>query len=282
MKTKLFIASIIVLVLMINLASAIIVDADYVTIYPGEQGKVTIEVENSENFDMEDVSITLILDELPFTVVGSSEKDLDDLDEDDDDKATFTIKASTSIVPGDYNIPYKIKYTNIEEDDRETKEGGFGIRVSAQTNIAFTVETRDNIVGMQGKISLKIINKGLGDVKFVSVQVIPNGYELLSSDNVYVGTVDSDDSDFASFDVYFNTQTPILSAKVEYKDFDNNAKTELVELPIKVYTREEALELGLITKNNSMIYFGVVVVLIIVWFVYRKIKKSQRNKAKGR
>jgi len=281
MKTQtLFIASILALILIANIVSAIAVDANYITIYPGEQGKVTIDIENNENFDIEDVSVALILEELPFTVIGSSEKDLDDLDENDNDKAIFTIKASTDIKPGDYNIPYEVRYTNVNTDENEKKLGSFGIRVSAKTNIDFSVETKDNIIGKQGKISLKIINKGLGDVKFVSVQIFPQGYELISSDKVYVGTIDSDDSDFASFDVVFKSKNPVLSAKVEYKDFDNNEKTENINLPVKVYTKEEALELGLIKKNNTPIYAGVVVILIFIWYVYRKIKKKRKSKGR--
>jgi len=280
MKQKiLIIFALTFLVLTLNFASALVVDADYVIIYPGESGSVKVEVDNNFNFDIEDVSIALILDDIPFTSVGSSEKGLDDLDESDDDAITFTILASTDIVPGDYNIPYVVKYTDAEDSNstQEEKTGSFGLRVSAKTNIDFSVETKDNIVGQQGRISLKIVNKGLGEVKFVSVKVAPQGYELISNKDVYVGTIDSDDSDTASFDVVFKTTRPTLSVIVNYNDFDNNAKTETINLPVNVYTVEKALELGLIKKPNYTIYFisgGV----LVVWFVYRKIKKRRKNR----
>ena len=136
----------------IPMTSAIIVDADYITIYAGEEGKVSINVENNENFDIEGVSVQIVLGtvsptgefvSLPFSVIGSSEKDLDDLNEDDDDSITFTIKASTDIKPGDYNIPYVIKYTNIDEDKKETKNGSFGFRVSARTDLDFGVDVKE-------------------------------------------------------------------------------------------------------------------------------------------
>jgi len=204
---------------------------------------------------------------------------LDDLDESDDDSVTFTIRASTDITPGDYNIPYVVKYTNVEDSNatQEEKTGSFGLRVSAKTNIDFSVETKNNIVGQQGKISLKIVNKGLGEIKFVSVKISPQGYELISSKDVYVGTIDSDDSDTASFDVVFKTTRPTLSVIVNYNDFDNNAKTETINLPVNVYTTEKALELGLIQKPNYLPYF-IGGGLVIIWFVWRKIKKSRNKK----
>jgi hypothetical protein len=267
-----------------------VVNADYITLYPGEEGKVTIEIDNNENFDIEDVSVQILLvsflpDEtpiaLPFTIVGSSEKDIDEIDEDDDDKVSFTLRASTDITPGDYNIPYIIKYTDAEEDEELEKTGSFGLRVSAKTELDFAVEVNeDAIVGNEGKISLEIINKGLGEIKSVSVQIFPSGFELLSKDKIFIGTIDADDTDIASFDVIYKTSNPTLSAKVDYKDFDNKDQTEAVSLPINVYTKEEALKLGLIKENQTVVYVGVAAGILIIWFVYRKIRKRRKSKEK--
>jgi len=285
MKTKILtiIISLTFLVLTLNLASALIVDAEYITIFPGEEVSIKVEVDNNENFDIEDVSVALILDGVPFTSVGSSEKDTDDIDEDDDDSVTFRIKTSTDVVPGDYDIPYIMKYTNAEDSNAtsQTKNGTFGIRVSSKTELDFSVEKKDAIVGQQGRLSLKIVNKGLGEVKFVSVEIFPQGFELLSSENVYIGNIDSDDSDTASYDVIFKSTAPVLSVKVEYKDFDNKAQTKTINLPVEAYTRERAIELGLIQEPNYVPY-GIGAGILILWYIIRKIKKRKKNKQRGR
>lgn len=276
----------------ISFASAILVDANYVTIYSGESGNVKIDVENNENFDIEGVSVGIILStvtqtgevvSLPFSVVGSSEKDLDDLNEDDDDSATFIIKASTNIKPGDYNIPYVIKYTNSYTGDKEQKIRSFGIRVSAKTDLDFSVEAKGTntdsaIVGQQGKITLEIINRGLGDLKSVSVVATPNGYDLVSKQKVFVGTVSAEDSDTVSWDVLFKSKNPTLNVAITYNDFDNKEQTETISLPMQVYTQDEALKLGLIKKSKTGVYVGVLVILIVAWFVYRSIRKRQKKK----
>ena len=271
--------SICIVLLSLNVASAVLVDAEYVTLYPGEEGRITIEVENNENFDIEDISISLVLDDVPFTSVGNSVKDIDDIDEDDDDSVSFTLRPSTDITPGDYNIPYVIKYVNAENNSENfTKEGVFGIRVSAKTDIDFSLEIRGNaIVGEEGRISLEIINRGLGEIKSVSVRIFPNGYELLSKDKIFLGTVNADDTDLASFDVIYKTTNPTLSAKVEYKDFDNKDQTETVTIPFKVYTEEQALDIGLINKNNTQIYILFIAILIVAWLIYRRIKKKRKK-----
>ena len=267
---------------LISLASAVIVDAEYITLYPGEEGRINLDIENNENFDIEDVTITIDLSDLPFTSVGSSTKDVDDLDEDDDDSTSFTIRASTGITPGDYNIPYTIKYVDAADNDENfTDEGSFGVRVSARTDLDFSVEIRDiAIVGREGQVTLEIVNRGLGEIKSVSVQVFPQGFELLSSNKVFVGSIDADDSDTATFDIIYQSQSPRLFATVTYKDFDNNDQTEAINLPINVYTEQQALELGLISRSNTFLYVIIVAILIVAWFIWRRIRKNRQRKRK--
>ena len=283
-NSKKILIGIFLLVLSIGFISAIVVDSTYLTLYPGEEGRVTIEIENNENFDIEGVSIALILDEFPFTSIGSSERGVDDIDEDDDEKVTFTIRSSTDINPGDYNIPYVLKYVNAENDTETLeKTGSFGLRVTAKTELDFSVEIRGNaIVGEEGRVSLEVINRGLGEIKSVSVKIFPEGFELLSKDNVFIGTVDADDTDIARFDVVYKTTNPSLSVRIEYKDFDNKDFMETVSLPFKVYTKEQALELGLIQKSNTSRNVGIVVVVLVIWFIWRNVKKRKRDKIRKR
>mgnify|MGYP000055443396 FL=1 len=302
MKNKIFnkatfgIFGIILAIFALSFASSIVVDADYIILFPGEEGRITVEIENNENFDIEDISISLELgsqkifndfgtvvsetEALPFTVMGSSERDVDDIDEDDEESVSFTLRANTDITPGDYNIPYIVKFVNAENDSESfEKEGSFGIRVSARTEIDFSVDVRDNaILGREGKISLEIINKGLGEIKSVSVRILPNGFELLSKDKIFIGTIDADDTDLATFDVIYKTRNPVFSARVDYKDFDNNDNTDIVNIPFKVYTEDEALELGIIKRNNTLTYFFAAGVIIVGWLVWRRIKKKRKNR----
>lgn len=259
--------------------SSLSVDADYITIFPGEEGEIKIDVENNQNFDIEDVEVYLNLENLPFSSIGSTSKSLDDLDEDDDDSVTFSLKATTDISPGDYNIPYTITYTNSFTEEGGSFEGSFGLRVSSKTELDYTVETNDGaLVGEEGRVSLEIINRGLGEIKSVSVQLYPDGYTLISKDKIFIGTIDSDDSDLASFDVFFDKKNMVLEAEIIFKDFDNNEETKKVFLPFSVITKEEAIEKGLIQKNNSFLYLMIVAIVIILFFIYRKMKKRKKRK----
>lgn len=272
----------------ISFASALSVDAEYIKIYPGEQGNVKINVENNNNYDIEDVSVALVLSSisptgeiisLPFSAVGSSEKTLDDLDDGDDDSASFALKASTGITPGDYNIPYVVKYKKAGENETLTQEGTFGLLVSAKTDVDFSVETSDTaIVGQQGQVTLEIINKGLGEIKSVSVQFYPNGFDLISSNKQFIGTIDAENSDTASFDVIYRSANPVFSAQVSYKDFENQEQTQTVSIPVKVYTKEQAKNLGLVSTSHTFRYILFVIIILIAWYFWRRARKKRKQR----
>lgn len=262
--------------------SALSARADYVTIYPGEEGRISINLDNDQDFNVENIVFSLNLDNLPFTTVGTSAREIDEIKDGDDDDISFVLVPSLSATPTDYNIPYTVSYLEEDADERTQKEGSFGLRVGARTDLDFSVETSETpILNKQGELSLEIINRGLGDLKSVTVTIMPEGFELISNYKYFVGTVDSDDTEVAQFDVVYRSKTPSLKAKVEYKDFENTDQVKVVTIPFGVYSEEEAMKLGLITKSNTGIYVGVVILIIIAFFVYRKIKKKRKNNKKN-
>lgn len=249
---------------------------------PGEEGEINIEIENTLGSEVKDISLSLVFNNLPFIPIGSSEDSLGELDGDDDEELTFKIKAANNIKPGDYEIPYNIQYTVNKEIKKRT--GSIGIKVEANPDLAFTISTEKPVIGKQDRLTLKIINKGFADAKFVSVKLIPEGFTLLSDSEIYVGAVDSDDFETAEFDIIYDNQKPIFSAIVEYINFENKKITKIIDLPIKVYTEDKATELGLIKNNNLALYISILITLVLIFILYRivrrRIKDSKRKKEK--
>lgn len=258
-----------------SLFSALTVDADYITIYPGEEDTLSLEVENNLDEDLKDVSVSLILGNVPFSSVGSSTK-TEDIDEDGDESFSFKVRANSNIVPGDYSIPYEISYER--EGNKTVEKGSFGIRVSAKTDLDYSVEYENNIVGKQGKISVEIINRGLGEIKAVSLSIEGDGFKVISKEKVFIGNIEAEDSDSVNYDVLFNSKNANVIAYIEYKDFDNNNKLETIKLPLVVYSEEEAKELGLIKENNLYYLILGVLILVVVWFFFRKVRKKKNTK----
>ena len=264
----------------LNFASAItITDVSQEELFPGETAIVNIDLKNNLNENVEDVSFNLLFDNLPFIPIGGSEKSYDSFDEGKSKSFSLTIKSSQDAKPGDYSIPFTLSYVDSNGDVLK-KSGSIGVIVGAKTELAFDVESKNNVVGENGQVSLKLINSGFGDVKFVTVKIIPEGFIIIGSDSDYIGTVDSNDFESATFDVIFNSENARVNAIVTYKDFYNVEHTENVNRAVKVYSKNEGIELGIIQKNNTMIYIISVVVVIVLWLVYRTIKQKLKKKRK--
>ena len=274
-KYILAISTIIAFLLFVNMSSAITVnDVEVDPIGPGQEGRLEITIKNTLNDDVEEVSLSLDLTNLPFTTVGSSEYTQEEITENDKESFVFRLRADATAKAGDYKIPYTLTYKNASSP----KKGTIGVRITAKPDISYTISTDSPVVGTKGKINLKLINTGLGEARFVVVKISPIDYTLLSDSEIYIGSVDSDDFESATFDVIFNSRDAELFGTIEYRDIENKAYSIPISSDIDVYTNEEAIKQGIIKKSNAPVYITIIIILIIVWIVWRAIAKRRRLK----
>src|SRR3989338_6866937 len=154
------------------------------------------------------------------------------------------------------------KDINYEEDGDERKQSGtIGIIVSAEPELEIVAEIQNPVIGQTGKLNIKIVNKGLADARFVSLSIESEDITILSEKSEYVGTIESDDFESASFDVAYNKKLSTILVKLKYKDFDNNEQTISENIALRIYTKEEAIEKGILKKSNATLYIAVVLVI---------------------
>jgi hypothetical protein len=158
------------------------------------------------------------------------------------------------------------------------QEGTLGIKIGGRTEIDLSSTVENPIIGQKGKITLRIINKGDGEARFASLTILPEGYTLLSEDKVYIGTINADDFESATFNVLFNSAKTKLMGMLEYKDLENNRLIKNIESPLKIYTQEEAIKEGIMTKSKAGLYVLIIAVIIVIWLIVRTIRKRRRMK----
>ena len=263
------------LVLLATAVSALSVEiVDSPTLTPGQEGTLRVNVDNTLNTDIEDVSLVLNFQGMPLSPISSSEASVDEIENDDDEDFTFLIRASPTATPGDYQIPYSLTYKN----STRAQSGTLGIRITGSVELQTIVTADKPVLNEKGKLTLKIINKGFADARYVSLTLTPEGYGLYSDKTIYIGDISANDFETASFDVIFTKQRPKIEAVLEYRDFDNNLKQQAISEPITVYTREQAIERGIIKKNNTPLYVGIAIALIIIWLIVRALRKRARKR----
>jgi hypothetical protein len=255
-------------------------------VQPGEKFTLDLKIENDLNHDIDNVIVSLDLTKIPFAPYKSSnEAQIDRIDKNDDEKADFDLTAFSNAVSGTYLVPVMISYTYNGINGTAVQNESLGVVsviVNAKPNIVVSSVGNALIKGQSGKITVQIVNSGLGTSNFLSVNLgNVNGISMTSSDNVYIGNINSNDFDTADFDVFVGLDaSSIISLPVEltYTDSGNNQITENKIVSIKAYTLQEAKDLGLISGNSNFLIVILVILAVIGFFVYRSIRKRIRNK----
>lgn len=284
-QTKLITISLVMLTLVIvsclNVSALTIssVDTTPSQIKPGEDAELTVVLENDGDDTVEDVSVILNLEDLPLAPYdSSSEKTVDEIEEDDKQTFRFRVIALNNAKSGIYKIPVDIEYT--EDGDEKTRTGLISIIINDKPQLDVLSESTNLVKGRQEEVSIKIINKGLADVEFLEMDVLSGtSYTILSPKQVYIGEIESDDFDTAEFTIFFKETTRNfvdLPVQIKYRDITNKQYIENYNVELRVYDTKEAIQLGLIQQSRTGMYVGIVVLLVIVFIVYRWIRRRRK------
>ena len=260
------------------------VDVSPEQIIPGGTAEITLNLENNFDRTLSDIEVYLDFssEKVPIAPYGSgAEMSIEEIKSDKSKTLIFSVIALSDAKPGLYKIPVMIKYT---DNGTEVKKSSL-ISLSINSNPMLYITAEDSILikGQGNTLSIKIVNNGLSDVKLLTIklnEVI--GINMLSQSEVYIGELSSDNFDSAEFKIFVSENAPgLLNMPVElrYRDAANNELKETKNLEINAYSKEEAISLGLIKRNNSLGIAITIAVLVIAFIIYGRIRKKRRQKA---
>lgn len=165
---------------------------------PGDQAQLTIILENVGDENIKNILVQLDLSQVPFAPLSSStEQVIDEIDNDDQRVIHFDLVALPSADSQIYKIPVKISYDNVSKDSL------ISLEVSANPKVDLILDSTDIVkVNDQGKVTLKFINNGLTQIKFLKVDLQSSpAYDIISPYSVHIGSVDVDDFQTADYTI---------------------------------------------------------------------------------
>ena len=189
----------------------------------------------------------------------------------------FKLFVAPDSVDGDHNIDVKLTRGNtvwLYEDE-------FYIDVeNEEINLKPYVRSSDMIIsGTKGAITLELANAGESDIKFLELELLSSDdYKLLSTSNyVYLGDLDSDDTESEDFDIYVDKDTTKVDVpiKVWYQVHDTNYEDEF-NLHLELLTEEEAKKVGLITTSYTLPILVSIAVVLVVLYLFKRYRKKKR------
>jgi len=253
---------------------------------PGKVFEISIKIKNIFNQDFYNVNVKLNLSEreIPFAPYqSSSEEFVEGLDEGDKETFTFNLITLPTTASGIYKIPVIITFSD-EDGNSWMKSELISITVNSEPELKAQTENSDVLIkGRENSLSIRVINSGLADVKFVYMLVNETqNIRFISEREQYIGDIDSDDFDNAEYRIYIEENSasiinlPIL---IRFRDATNKEFTAIENLQLKIYSQKEAQNLGLLKKPNYGVYC-ILAFLILLYLgnKYRKHRKKLKNK----
>ena len=271
---------------------------------PGNTGKLSINIKNLADSVMKDITFKLDLtlstivsnsaianpltafDTIPFAPSNSAtEKRIQKLNAGETKTIEYTLAAFPEAESGIYKIPITLTYKD-ELETEYTKNDIIGLTVGADPDIYIVIEDSDILAGKKnGKVTFKIVNKGVTNVKFADLILKEtNDYEITSSAEEYIGNIDTDDYENIYFKLLLKNNNngkqkssmnfPLL---LTFKDANNNDFKKEFNLTYQIYTAEQK---GQAKSQSAIIIIAVIIVMIIAWVVYKKWEKRRKQKNK--
>jgi len=235
-------------------------------IKPGDKAILTFLLENMENIGLKDIKVKLDLTDLSLAPIGSStEKIIYKINPNKRAEVDFTLIADADAESGLNKVPVSINYRD-KLNNNYSINSDIGLIIGARPEMTVNIDEAEiKQSGQTGEVTIKFVNKGISDIKFLEVKLAKtDDFKLLSPDTVYIGNIDSDDYETADFDIKVEETDKneiILPLTVEYKDANNQDIKENIDLNLILYSQEEVKELGLAKGNGTV---GIIVVIVII------------------
>ncbi|MEM3374475.1 MAG: hypothetical protein QXE31_04605 [Candidatus Woesearchaeota archaeon] len=270
-------------------------------IKPGQEAVVNVKIKNMATTPIKDITLKLDLtmssfmksttlsttdsinafNAMPFVPLGSSsEQKIYTLSPSEEHTFSYKIISYPDASSKIYKVPIILNYFD-NKGNQYTKTDIIGLIVGSKPDMSVIIDETDLYVGKKtGTVTIKIINKGFSDIKFLDVVAKDTDkLQILSSKEVYIGNVDSDDYETAEFKVYTNgnldtkkEQIIKFPVKVEYRDANNNFYSDEYDLDLPIVSQSKLTE----SKSNSMSNIIILLLLAIAgFFIYRRIKRKK-------
>lgn len=273
-------------------------------IEPGKEGDVTITLKNLGSSVLRDVSVFLDLtmstvaknpstlaptavlldtyyNAIPLVPIGSStEKRIDYIKPGEEVDIVYHVSAFPDAKAKTYKVPVLIVYQD-ELSKNYTKANIIGLTIGSEPDLSvFIVDNKIYGKSATGDVSVKLVNKGITDIKFMNVILNPSeDYEIISSDTVYVGSLDSDDYENADFKLYVKDLEKgdmlKLPLTVEYEDANGIDYKKDIVLEMKAYSLAQR---GMSSNSKAWMVVILVVLMVAGWFIYKRWEKKKKKK----
>lgn len=244
------------------------------TFSPGAVGKLTLTLKNLANIKIASGNVRLDLTLVDMAPIGgTNQEQFVGLQPNEERDFTFELAPSPSIAPGVYKVPLIISFKDQKGTQYNMTEFiGIPVGVEPELLVYFDKTTVASNT-KTGSVTVKFVNKGLSQIKFLDMQVLQNDDVKVTSetDRIYVGNINEDDYQTADISLKITKDAVTVPVRVTYRDALNREYEKTINLPLKTINQQSNTN-----TNWSTIFLVIIIVGIIGYFVYKRFKKPKR------
>jgi len=241
------------------------------TIIPGETGTITVTVRNGARLTITDGYLHLALNGLDIIPYGTTDQQpIAGIAGGTSRELRFGIIPGPNLEPGIYQVPLIANFTDAQGTRRLIVQT-IGLRIGAVPLVSVSLD--DVVAGTDAgtsDLNVRVTNKGLGEIKFVTLTMGEQEGYSISSGGVerYVGNIDSDDYKTARVPVSITQDEVSIPVTISYADAFNQRHEQQVTL----VARAPNVKSGI---STTLIVVIVLVVVLGAWLFLRRRGKNR-------
>lgn len=238
------------------------------TVAPGAQQQMTLQLRNLGDGTVKntDVALDVSADSLPFATIGTTRQHVQRLGAGERRNVSFTLRMADDADIGVYKLPITLSYENPSGTAFETGQQT-GVVIGGTPNIAVAMDsTTVQQAGKAGTVTLRIVNRGDGRARFVSMELLDDSsYTLQGASSVYLGNMAPDDYQTAEFTMYAEEDAPQLSipVNISYRDARAGDRQTTQTVRVQLFSGSELRKFT--SGDSGMLPYlaGVLLVLLV-------------------
>ena len=258
--------------------SIISVSTEPERIQQGEKSKIIIRLKNDASTIMRNINAKLDISSTIFSPVYSvTEKNIRTLSPGEESILEYEIIADPDAESKPYNIPFRLTYFDVL-DNKLTSNETIGVIVESLPEIEVLFEeSKVYTKGDNGDVIISVSNVGPTKVKFLTLELSPSeGYDVLTASKVYLGDLEPDDFQTATFKIKTNSKDVNLNVSITYKNSLNEQFNKETNIKVPMFSSSEAVSYGFKQSRTSI--FSIIFYFLVLMFVYYAYKEYRIHK----
>jgi hypothetical protein len=254
---------------------------------PGKKINMTLRIRNDGTLTAKSMRCSVSSTSSNFLPLGSSQRFLGEVKPGETVAVSYEVGISAGSSPGYYPVVLTIDYLNKQGEAQTSVSKNIGLEVVGTPKLSLITSTNPSPVSPGGKYSLsvQVSNIGTTDLKSLTVHVKGDSFTILeNSPSTFIGNLKTDDYSQVSYQILVKKETQPgeypVEVKMNFMDAYNNEQ-EVTQTSILQVVSPEIMALsgngGGSGPDIWLLLFALLVVLIILYFAYKRFFKKNSN-----